>query len=214
MFFYALFPFVVKLIQNKRFLLLFSVIFILFYTISILFMPEKYAHGVVYINPLYRFADFYIGILLFRLYKATMNDRNFKNNFSALFFQILSAFIVLISLYAYKCFPEKIKYQCLFFIPNAIVVFVFAFYDQYGIAKLFHNRFFYSLGKISFDFYLIHTLGISFINSVLEKCGLEISFIYRALLQFMFVLMGSFFVYYFYDKKVASKLSLIFMEEK
>ena len=186
---------------------LYDGIFFGMYGLAVPFVPKDYVHAFVYINPLFRFADFYIGALLYKLYSAKKAELENKN-LLGLIFQILALTATCLAVYAYRFVPDRIRFQALFFIPSAMTVLSFAVFDRTVFSKALGVKAFRRLGEISFTFYLLHALGMSFVNIVISHVGLEINFVYKSLLQFAFVLAGSMIVYRLYEKPVAKKLML------
>lgn len=210
-FFYAVFPFVIKLIQNKKRMVAFTTIYFGLYSLICAFVPKDYIHAFIYINPLFRFADFFIGILLYTLYKTESGLE--KRKLFGTCLQIISLLVVCFAIYIYQFVPESLHFQALFFIPSALIVMSYAIFNKTLVTKLLDNRCFFYLGEISFTFYMLHTLGIAFVNIVVSHLGLEIGFVYKSLLQFLFVLIGSVIVHKFYEKPVAKKLLMV-LEKK
>lgn len=216
MFFYAVFPFVVRLIQNQKRWIVFSLVIPVIYFALLPFIHGDYIHAFVYINPLFRFIDFYIGILLYRAYTKLKEYNTVFANISdvkAVFIQMFSIIVIVFSIHIYQKTPEVVRYQSLFWIPSALVLIVFSLFDRKGISRLFDNKLFGYLGKISFTFYMLHMLGISATNFVFSKCGIEMNFVIKALIQFVFVLLGSMIVNRFFEKPVCRNLEKRFLDE-
>ena len=216
LFFYAVFPFFVRFIQNKKREIVFSLVLFSVYVASLPFMHGDYIHAFVYINPLFRFIDFFIGILLYRLYAKLKENNSGEAKVSdakAGIIQMLSIVATALAIYIYPKMPEAVKYQSLFWIPSALVLLSFSLFDRKGIAKIFDNKFFEYLGKISFSFYMLHMLGISATNFVFSRCGFEINAIIKAEIQFVFVLFGSMIVNRFFEKPVCKKLEKRFLDK-
>ncbi|MGN0730483.1 MAG: hypothetical protein ACI4MA_01090 [Treponema sp.] len=87
-------------------------------------------------------------------------------------------------------------------------------FDNTAFSKLLGIKLFKYLGEISFTIYMLHTLGIAFVNIVVSHFGFEVGFVYKSLLQFAFVLIGSMIVCKFYEKPIAKKLLMVFEKEK
>ena len=214
LFFYAMFPFVVRFIQNKKNGIIFSVAIFVVYCLILPFIKGDYIHAFVYINPLFRFVDFCIGILLYKLYRKLKESNSDEANISdvkAVFIELFSITFTGLTIYIYPKTSEAIRYQCLFWIPSALILLAFSIFDKKGIARFFNNKFFEYLGKISFTFYMLHILGISSTNVIFNKCGIEINVVIKALVQFIFVLFGSMVVNRFFEKPVCKKLEKRFL---
>ncbi len=216
MFFYAVFPFVVKFIQNQKRGIIFSVVILVLYFVILPFIKGDYIHAFVYINPLFRFIDFYIGILLYKLYtklKESNSDEIIISDVKAGIIQFFSIVVSVLAILVYPKMPEALRYQSLFWIPSALLLLSFSIFDKKGIARVFDNKIFEYLGIISFTFYMLHILGISASNFVFSKCGIEINVVIKALMQFIFVLLGSMVVNRFFEKPVCKKLEKKFLDK-
>lgn len=207
-FFYALLPFVIRLLQNRTRAVFFTVFYFCVYGISLPLIPKDYVHAFVYINPLFRFADFYIGILLCKFYEAKKIGLE-NRNLTGICFQILSVAITVVAVYAYQFVPEALRYSALFFVPSALVILAFSLFENTQLAKIMGKRPFVYLGEISFTFYMLHALGIAFVNIMVSHFLSEMNFICKSGLQFAFILVGSAVVRTFYEKPVAKKLLLM-----
>ena len=204
MFFYAVFPLVVRLLRYRARAVAFTVLYGLFYLLCLIFCPARYAHAVMYINPLCRFFDFYLGILLYRIY-VRCREKMPQGHPIALLSQVGALLVSFAAMYFYERVDERLRYASLFFLPSALMVLSFSLFDGYGLARLLNNRMAVYLGSISFTFYMLHNLGISFINAVTAKLGLDVNFVAKGIIQFCFVLAGSIVVYHFFELPIARK---------
>ena len=215
-FFYAVFPFAVRFIQSQKWKIVVSSVVFLVYFMILPFIHGEFIHALVYINPLFRFIDFYIGILLYRLYAKLKECNAVGINISdvkVVFVQFFSISITVFAIYIYPKALESVRYQSLYWIPSALVLLSFSLFDGKGISRIFDNKFFEYLGKISFTFYMLHMLGISATDFVFSKCGIEINLVIKALIQFIFVLLGSMIVNRFFEKPVYMKLEKRFLDK-
>lgn len=101
----------------------FSVIYFVAYGVLLPFIPKDYIHIFVYINPLFRFVDFYIGILLYKFY-TSLKIKIENNNMLGIMLQALSVLMTGIAFWVYKVVPECLHFQSLFVNPNAMMVFL------------------------------------------------------------------------------------------
>lgn len=213
MFFYAVFPFIIWLLQGVTRTFVFTALYGVLYVLCIIFCPESYVHAIVYINPLCRFLDFYFGILLYRMYMRFKGSLLMSHPIAALAqFGSLLVFVVAVCFYGYV--DERLRYQCLFFVPSALILLSFSVFDGYGLAKILSNRTSFYLGSISFTFYMMHNLGISFVNLVVAKLGLNIGFVFKGIVQFCFAIGGSAAIHHFFEKPIARNLCARFFHER
>ncbi len=213
MFFYAVFPFVIRLLQGKIRMLVFTALYAVLYVLCMIFCPERYVHAVVYINPLCRFLDFYFGILLYNVYMR-FKGRVLVSHTVAALVQSGALLVSVAAVCFYGYVDERLRYQSLFFVPSALVLLSFSVFDEYGLAKLLSNRAALYLGSISFTFYMLHYLGISFVSLVVAKLELNIGFVFKGIMQFCFALGGSMAVHHFFEKPVARNLCARFLHER
>lgn len=127
--------------------------------------------------------------------------------------QTFAIIVTSIGILLYPKMPEIVRYQSLFWIPSAMVLFSFSFFDKNEISRLFDNKLFGYLGKISFTFYMLHMLGISATNFVFNRFGIEMNIVIKALVQFVFVLFGSMIVNRFFEKPLCKKWERRFLDK-
>ena len=215
-FFYTVFPFVVRFIQNKKRKIIFTLVLFAAYFVILTSIRGDYIHAFVYINPLFRFIDFFIGILLYELY-VKLKKRNsgvfMMSDVKGGLIQIFAIIVTAIGILLYPKMPEIVRYQSLFWIPSAMVLFSFSFFDKMEFQGFFDNKLFGYLGKISFTFYMLHMLGISVTNFVFNRFGIEMNIVIKALVQFVFVLFGSMIVNRFFEKPLCKKLERRFLDK-
>lgn len=213
MFFYAAFPFVIRLLQGKVRTLVFTALYSMLYVLCIIFCPERYVHAVVYINPMCRFLDFYLGILLYRMYMK-FKGRFLMSHLVAVLAQSSALLVSVAAVCFYGYVNERLRYSCLFFVPSTLVLLSFSVFDGYGFAKMLSNRTAFYLGGISFTFYMLHQLGISFVSLAVAKLGVNLGFVSKVIMQFCFDLVGSVAVHHFFEKPVARNLCARFLHER
>lgn len=162
MFFYLLFPFLLKL-KNKTLFLIASVLIII--KMIILFDSHEKTHAFMYISPLFRLQDFIIGILLFRFR---------KNEFFEIkgFYVSLLQIISILLLFTFVMISENInisyRYDIYYIFPMAFIIYSFSLSDGI-IGNCISNRFIVLLGEASFSLYMIHQLVIRFFLDISNK---------------------------------------------
>jgi peptidoglycan/LPS O-acetylase OafA/YrhL len=167
-FFYFLFPFILLFIIkkiNKNSIRLFSII--MFWVILMLIfvsLPKNndIAIWLTYVFPGTRIIEFIAGIilgLLFLEYKSLLSKSKSQ------LFTILEATLIILILsivYISPLFNQYLRYGLVFLPFWGSIIFIFAF--QKGvISKLLGKKLFVYLGNISFSFYMIHNLVLSYI---------------------------------------------------
>lgn len=151
--FYLCFPFLVPFIGNgKRLLMAVGIIALLVIT-GMYLTPEESIKGYWYVNPLARFPDFIVGVLLYKAY-THIKDRSISfRTGSLLEIGVLALFLVFY-LYAADV-PKVYRYSCYYWLPVSAVLLCFSL--QKGIvSRLLSNRLLIIGGEISYSFYLIH----------------------------------------------------------
>lgn len=107
-----------------------------------------------YVNPLARFPDFLVGMLLFRVY---VRCRSLKLSFAAA--SLLEAGVLCLFLLSYAfsadLVPKVYRYSCYYWVPVSLVLLAFSL--QKGLLSRFLcNKWLVLGGQISYSFYLIH----------------------------------------------------------
>lgn len=148
--FYICFPFLIPLAKNYKYLLsVFGIVAILM-VVGMYFTPEDEIKGFWYVNPITRFPDFIVGMLLFQLYERLKNK-----NITALQGSIIeiSSIILFLIFYLYATdIPKVYRYSCYYWLPVAVILISFSL--QKGIfSRILSNRFLVIGGEISYSFY-------------------------------------------------------------
>ena len=125
LFFYLMFPFVLPLLLNTsgRKITIGVGIFAILYATAVLLIPLDHYHAYFYINPLFRFADFVFGILIFRLF-----DRRKQVAVGHVFWAEAGAILMIfVTFLLFDYIPKPYHYcSVIFWVPIAILVYVFA----------------------------------------------------------------------------------------
>lgn len=170
-FFYAMFPFLLTIIYKaKRKLVLWASLLII--PVLIFFTPADWHKDIFYINPLIRISDFFIGMLLYRLYaEGVFKPSGGK---SATLFEVAALALLVVFFVLKDYVPIGYRYCVYYWIPMALIVLVFA-YQQGAISRLLSNRILVLCGEISFAFYMCHVLFIYYAPSVSNLLHLSFS---------------------------------------
>ncbi|MDO4181520.1 MAG: acyltransferase [Bacteroidales bacterium] len=151
--FYICFPFLVPLAKNYRHLIAFLVVAAVLMVIGMYFTPEADIKSYWYVNPITRFPDFIVGMLVFRLYVWLKDKRITARQGSIL--EIASVVLFLLFYLCASDVPKVYRYSCYYWLPVSFVLLSFSL--QRGIiSRLLTNRLFIVGGEISYSFYLIH----------------------------------------------------------
>ena len=151
--FYFSFPFLIPLAKNSKALVGGFLLCALLVVAGMYFTPEENIKGYWYVNPVARFPDFIVGMLLFQVYDRLKTGNMTFRRGSLL--EILSI-VLFAGFYIYADqIPKVYRYSCYYWLPVALLLLSFSL--QKGIvSRILSNRFFVIGGEISYSFYLIH----------------------------------------------------------
>lgn len=128
------------------------------------YIPEKYVHAIIYINPIMQLSNFILGMLLCKLYLwANDNGRKkFCSRTSISLIQIVSVTLIIILCYHYKNIPERFSFGLYWWFAISILIFTFSVGDKFNtpLNQLLHCKPIIWIGNMSFIFYLIHYIAV------------------------------------------------------
>lgn len=214
LFFYAVFPPLAKIMQKDarktaRCLLGIAAI----YLAACAFIPEKYAHPFIYINPLARLLDFAMGILLYYL---TIGPAGCRLKIAAgkmgcaqkTLVEIFAFAPLALAVLAYPYAPPAFRLAPLFWLPSCIVIATFALLDNAGgaLSCALKNKYLVKAGAFSFTFYMIHQMFINAFNSMLGKLGIALAGWEKLPLCLICAIALSYTVYRFIELPAAERL--------
>ncbi|RUT65168.1 acyltransferase [Morganella morganii] len=168
LFFYIAFCVVVKLKTKYIISLLLSIL--LTNTYFIISPPDHInTHWFFYINPIFRFSDFLIGVLLCRFYLSSSFLLTKK---SGTVLEVISLSLLFFTFYIASNFISdmNVKYDILFIPCMALVVFSFSYGAGY-ISGLLSNKILILLGEASFSLYMLHYMVISKVTELMSPNG-------------------------------------------
>jgi peptidoglycan/LPS O-acetylase OafA/YrhL len=164
-FFYFVFPFIIFLAGYNSRLLKVGWILLLLIPIAIYFYPdETQLHSLFYINPFYRIVDFILGIMLYQVYATKKLGVLLDSRFKATVLEVIAVALLVVVYAKHDAIPQGYRYSCYYWLPMALVIFVFAYQNGY-LSSIISNKVFVFLGEISFSFYMIHQLVIRYIGT-------------------------------------------------
>lgn len=212
MFFYAMFPLLTGLLSRVGLTkicfwfipLLMGYLFIMF------LLPDVYCHPFLYISPVFRLLDFFIGMLLYSAYHK-MDARGWRermNSCSYLQKSFMEIFLFLFLSMVILTVPHlEMRYYCaaLWWLIIPELILYFAFVNKVGgvISRCLTSKWMIALGEISFSMYMIHCLGISVLRSVFDKLGLTMIWQIELPVCFLTVLCVSYLIYHYYENPVS-----------
>lgn len=178
--FYMCFPFLIRLLSKFSFkgFTLIMVFIVVFISLSMEVIPEKWHHYLFYISPYYRIFDFIFGIYLYKL----LQQLTFKPSYRTASFIEIAVVILCVLLFVwansnYNSLKPYI-YSLYLWIPLA-AVFVGFYYDKGVISKyILSSKYMLALGNLSYSFYMIHQLVIRYFRQSNHNWQLDNNLLY------------------------------------
>lgn len=155
MFFYLLFPFIVRLRMGWLFLVLLFSASAKIYMGVVLESPKE-QHYYLYISPYFRLLDFVMGIFLCKVFLELKVSAQ-----CASFFQFIALLVLIFFISLKDCVPQYLRFDLYYVLPMSLVVLSFSFSDGF-FSKALSGKTLIILGESSFALYLIHQLVIRF----------------------------------------------------
>lgn len=179
MFFYTLFPFIVRFALKRRKLFRYMATSLCcIYAVGTVFIPQDLWSAVIYISPATRILDFIIGIMLWQIY-SILKDNNL--NVSRFNINVLETLCVLIVIAAYICYPlipQNWSLSSYWWIPISMVILIFSLFNNGNgwITWLLTRNPLIKFGDISFSFYMIHVLGMKSVFKAFQLAGVNLDY--------------------------------------
>jgi peptidoglycan/LPS O-acetylase OafA/YrhL len=128
--------------------------------------PTEMMKDIWYVNPLARFPDFLLGMVMYVIFKSSDSAQRCRatdtvpaaSSSRMATFKEVAAVAIFIVFYLFSVHvPQVYRYSCYYWLPVALVIFTFA--RQGGLlSRILSSRPLVWGGEISFGFYLIHHL--------------------------------------------------------
>ena len=195
--FYFSFPFLLPLVgKSKRLLVAVGVC-----AVAVLYgmsrTPEELIKGYWYVNPIARFPDFLIGILLFHAYRK-LRDRKISFRQGTLL-EAASLLLFLLFYFSAGEVAKVYRYSCYYWLPVAGILLTFSL-QRGWFSRLLQCRWLIVGGEISFGFYLIHLFVITGFVELREEWGSSLGWMLSVPLLFAVTVALSLLSYYGYEK--------------
>jgi peptidoglycan/LPS O-acetylase OafA/YrhL len=212
MFFYCLLPFLIFLFKNKQLVYVVIAVGIVLILSLNLWLPSSSKHYWLYVSPLIRLVDFFIGIGLYKLYKYLKSIKITLINQG--FYEIASIMIFFI-FFAFKDTVDiSYRYSIYYFVPMCLIILSFALSndsDKQGLlSKILSNKLLVKGGEISFSFYLWHLLVTQYFQIVSKKMGLNTSVEIQVMAIFIITIVMSYLSFEFIEKHFNVKIKKYF----
>lgn len=165
--------------------------------------------GYWYVNPIARFPDFILGMLLFRLYEYLKN-RNITTLQGNIMEFVSVAVFMFFYLYAAEI-PKVYRYSCYYWLPVAMVIVSFAL-QKGALSRLLNSRLMVAGGEISYGFYLIHLFVLLSYAEWQKTAEFKVEWYYSVPLLFAVVILLSLLSYRYFEKPLNRKIKLLLNE--
>lgn len=200
MFFYLIFPFIIILFEKiKALKTIFYIAAPAILIAGIILVPEHYQKAIFYVNPIIRSFDFILGILLYDLFK----NEKFKSYFSTEKRATIIEIATLITFFTFFIFHNFLnrgfRFSIYYWIPMCLIIYTFVQNKGY-ISKLLSNHILVFLGEISFGFYMIHYLVITYGNMLKDNYFINFNEILLSGIYFIVTLLLSCLSFIYFEK--------------
>lgn len=193
---YFLFPTLYKwIVKVKPIQIVVAVlVYLSIYAICVYFIPSERHQVFLYAAPYFRFFDFAIGILLFRVYRnrGVPINKGLKN--SLLPELLLIVLIAVVAWLPLGGVPQVIKMASAYWIPAIIVILGYLLIENVGNLKIMKAKMIQRFGDASFEMYMTHLFLVSLFQHIAERFVAPENLSMQALLMlfclFCSILMG------------------------
>lgn len=207
--FYFCFPFLVPLARSCRRLLYVFLGMAVAVVVGMYLTPAEEIKGYWYVNPIARFPDFILGMLLFRLYEYLKN-RNITTLQGNIMEFVSVAVFMFFYLYAAEI-PKVYRYSCYYWPPVAMVIVSFAL-QKGALSRLLNSPLMVTGGEISYGFYLIHLFVLLSYAEWQKTAEFKVEWYYSVPLLFAVVILLSLLSYRYFEKPLNRKIKLLLNE--
>ena len=188
--FYLCFPFLVPIAKNYKNLLYVFLVSAILILVGMYFTLENDIKGYWYVNPIARFPDFIVGMLLFQLY-----DR------------LKIALFLVFYLYAAEI-PKVYRYSCYYWLPIACLLICLPFQVEMP-TRLLSNRILVIGGEISYSFYLIHLFVLLSYAEWQKGSNFHIAWYISIPILFCIIVLLSLLSYYYFEKPMNKRIKTL-----
>ena len=202
--FYLAFPLLILVAKNGRRMLWLFVACAVLVPIAMSLTPEDRIKAYWYVNPIARFPDFILGMLLFEAYRR-LRDRTITFR-QGTFIEILSI-VLFLGFYLYAAeVPKVYRYSFYYWLPVALVLLSFAL-QRGAVSRLLSNKYLVIGGEISYSFYLIHLFVLLTYVELQKTYGWgEIPWLISVPVIFGIIVLLSLLSYYHFEKPMNKRI--------
>lgn len=194
MFFYFLFPFLVKAARQTVFFRFIAIGLLVLVLVGIWLSPQELVRPLFYIHPFSRLADFILGIVLYQFFEKGFGRNYFKNYIRASVIEVLVVAVFLLFFLLHNQVPKGFRYSAYYWLPMMLIIYTFSF-SKGILSGLLSSRVFVLLGEISFSMYLLHKLIISYILELNAYLQITNSSFILSSIMFLLTIAASYLVF-------------------
>lgn len=213
LFFYAVFPVLYRVgrwfWRHPRMSLLLVLILLAAYLAFAFRLPEKYGNQLLYIHPLFRLADFILGMFCFRIYRLYVYRRFSVMQSTAM--ECASLLLLLGGCLIYDHVPLNLTYTLIFWIPTAAVLLAFALGEHNGgcLSAFLCRPFWKRPAALSFSFYMVHQLCIRALDVWMPAAATGM----RIILGLAFSVLLTLSLYFLWERPVSDRLLQVYRKK-
>lgn len=213
MFFYAVFPVLYRVgrwfWRHPRLSMLLVLILLAAYVAFAFRLPEKYGNQLLYIHPLFRLADFILGMFCFRVYKLYAGRKFSVLQSTAM--ECASLLLLLWGCFSYAHAPLNLTYALIFWVPVASVLLAFALGERNGglLSAFLCLPCWKRPAALSFSFYMVHQLCIRVLDVWMPAAGTAV----RILLGLAASVLLTLVLYFLWERPVTDRLLQVYQKK-
>lgn len=210
--FYLCFPFMVPLLRHPRRLYILFTLCAVAVVVGMWFTPSDMAKGIWYVNPLARFPDFLLGMIVYVCYRHCRQPKGIAT-WGCTLVELIVILLFIVFYIAGPHITQVYRYSCYYWLPVALVIFVFAL-QRGALSRLLSARWLVQGGKISFGFYLIHHLLFRLYVEAERHLGLSLSPWVGVLLILLLALLLSVLSFYIFERPMSRFVKRIALHQR
>lgn len=197
--FYFCFPFMLPLLKKPNRLIGVYIGCAIALVIGMTLTPDSWSNSVWYINPIARFPDFILGMLLYVCFRQS-SSKNYSVQ-CATWIELAAIALFIVFYAASSHVPLVYRHSCYYWIPVAGIIYVFAMQRGF-LSRLLSWRPLVWSGEISFGFYLIHHLLIRLYVEAERNFALTLSPYAAVTIIFIATMALSTVSFYFFEQPI------------
>ncbi|MFC0269958.1 acyltransferase family protein [Metabacillus herbersteinensis] len=207
-FFYLMFPIIISLTLKYlweikwKIYLIGSLWLIFIFCFANLPSNNELTTWFTYYFPITRIFEFFVGVTLGLIFLEKRDFLIKKSHLFLSFLEVLSIILLIFVIIISPYFPQSLRYSLLYIPFLSFLIFIFSL--QKGIiSNVFSRKIFVYLGEISFSFYMVHNLVLSYIYFLWKP---NISESLTIIICFIISLICSSLLYRFYEEPMRIKM--------